>query len=74
MSRIYATCRSCESLVYREPGKRHGDGQVDSDDHPVWLLYAAGGEYRRVKIDQLIARGEQIGIVDCGCATESAVR
>jgi hypothetical protein len=27
-------------LVYRIPGARHGDGQVDSDKNPVWLLIA----------------------------------
>jgi hypothetical protein len=23
--------------VYRIPGARHGDGQIDSDESPVWL-------------------------------------
>ena len=36
--RIYAYDLADGSPVYRIPGHRHGDGQVDSDEHPVWLL------------------------------------
>lgn len=36
--RIYAVCTICGEYIYRECGKRHGDGQLDTDEHPVWLL------------------------------------
>ncbi|MEQ6886456.1 hypothetical protein [Salicola sp. Rm-C-2C1-2] len=38
MERIYAWDKQNGQPVYREPGKRHGDGQQDSDDSPIWLL------------------------------------
>jgi hypothetical protein len=44
--RVYAYCRSEECLVYRIPGHRHGDGSVDSDDEPVWLVAGDGDEDR----------------------------
>lgn len=34
----FAVCGVCGEIVYREPGKRHGDGQQDTDATPVWLL------------------------------------
>lgn len=36
--RIYAWDKRNGQVVYRIPGHLHGDGQVDSDDNPVWLL------------------------------------
>lgn len=36
--RIYAVCTICGNYIYRDCGKRHGDGQLDTDDTPVWLL------------------------------------
>lgn len=36
--KIYAISKCSGDLIYRLPGKRYGDGQVDTDDHPVWLL------------------------------------
>ena len=38
VKRIYATCTACGETVYRIPGYRHGDGQLDTDENPVWLL------------------------------------
>ena len=35
--RIYAIDDEGQT-VYRIPGMRHGDGQIDSDESPVWLL------------------------------------
>lgn len=35
--RIYAYDVNAGEYVYRIPGHQHGDGQVDSDEHPVWL-------------------------------------
>ena len=35
--RKYGVCECCGNVVYREPGKRHGDGQIDTDAAPVWL-------------------------------------
>lgn len=34
----YMFCEDCERIVERIPGKRHGDGQVDTDENPIWLL------------------------------------
>lgn len=57
---IYMYCKACGNYVYRRPGFRHGDGQVDSDEHPVWLL-----------TDQATAEAEYDGgeVPDgyCGC-------
>lgn len=36
--RQYGYCKDCGNIVYRIPGKLHGDGQQDTDEHPVWLL------------------------------------
>lgn len=38
MEKIYAWDKREGLVVYRLPGHRHGDGQVDSDDAPVWLV------------------------------------
>lgn len=65
--RLYATCPSCSALIYRDPGRRHGDGRVDSDESPVWLLDAllSHFDYDERK-SRLLAHGCQIGLVDCG--------
>jgi len=44
-SRIYAYCPRCEVVVYREPGKLHGDGLQDTEDFPVWLFWSFANEY-----------------------------
>lgn len=36
--RVYAWDKRNGQVVYRIPGHQHGDGQVDSDEHPIWLL------------------------------------
>lgn len=36
--RIYGVDAVTHDYIYREPYKRHGDGQLDSDEQPVWLL------------------------------------
>lgn len=36
--RVYAWDKNEGLVVYRIPGHRHGDGQVDSDATPVWLV------------------------------------
>ncbi len=36
--RVYAWDKTNGQAVYRIPGHQHGDGQVDTDDNPVWLL------------------------------------
>lgn len=38
MERIYAWDKANAEPVYREPGRRYGDGQQDSDESPVWLV------------------------------------
>jgi hypothetical protein len=58
--RIYAICDGCGNLVYREPGKRHGDGQQDTDDAPVWLLDSS---HRGITAKELMA----MPLVNCGC-------
>ena len=57
--REFALCRLCDSVVYREPGKRHGDGQQDTEESPVWLFWCDCDEYDG-DLDKL-------HIVDCGC-------
>lgn len=56
-NRVYAYCPACGNVVYRIPGKRHGDGQQDTDDTPVWLL---GDES---DVDDVAALPD----VNCGC-------
>lgn len=36
-SKIYGVCVACGEYCYRIPGKKHGDGQIDTEDNPVWL-------------------------------------
>jgi len=38
MERIFGWCTACGEIVVRHPYKRHGDGQVDSDENQIWLL------------------------------------
>ena len=38
MDAIYAYDLNSGEYVKRMPGHRHGDGQIDTDDAPVWLL------------------------------------
>ena len=54
--RKYAVCRGCGNVVYRIPGHHHGDGQIDDDDNPVWLLAE----------DDRVAR-EGLPEIYCGC-------
>lgn len=37
MEKIYAYDQDNGTYVYRIPGHMHGDGQIDTDDEPVWL-------------------------------------
>ena len=66
--RIYGVCLACGNLVYREPGKRHDDGQVDTDESPVWLFY---GDARgsKAQIARLLENECSIDDVDCGCCS-----
>lgn len=48
--RIYAWDARNGQVVYRIPGLQHGDGQIDSDESPVWLL---GDEKDVENIDDL---------------------
>lgn len=59
--RLYAYCEACDTIVYREPGKRHGDGQQDADDAPVWLHYCERDNYDRQEPN------DSLPIVRCGC-------
>lgn len=57
--RLYAYCTVCNHVVKRIPGYRHGDGQVDSDKHPVWLLSDA----REITADHIAT----LPSINCGC-------
>jgi hypothetical protein len=37
-NKVYAWDKRNGQVVYRIPGMRYGDGQVDTDDNPIWLL------------------------------------
>jgi len=37
-NRIYAWDKRNGQVVYRIPGHQHGDGQIDTDEQPIWLL------------------------------------
>lgn len=68
--RIYGICRRCGNLVYREPGTRYGDGQIDNDDAPVWLLDCqADDDEFAGRLDGAEAADMMVPgrIVDCGC-------
>lgn len=38
MNKLFAWDKREGQVVYRIPGHQHGDGQIDSDESPVWLL------------------------------------
>lgn len=57
MDTIYAYDLNSGDYVKRIVGQRHGDGQVDSDEAPVWLLtsqeeaeQACGGDVPDVRL------------------------
>lgn len=59
--REYTYCPACDNYMYRIPGHLHGDGQLDTDDAPVWLL---------TDEDSVIAAGldtATLANVNCGC-------
>ena len=37
MEKIFGFCMVCGGISVRYPYKRHGDGQVDSDENQIWL-------------------------------------
>lgn len=56
-NKIYGECTACGCFCYRVEGMRHGDGQVDSESNPVWLL-----------CDELdIPDGVDVQKINCGC-------
>ena len=58
-TRIYAYCKVCNTVVYREPGKWHGDGDLDTEENPVWLVWSDPEDYEG-DIDKLET-------ITCGC-------
>lgn len=62
MERTYFHRAACESIVYREPGKQHGDGQQDTDEHPVYLHYCGYEDCGQPEWADTLPE-----IVDCGC-------
>jgi hypothetical protein len=57
--KLYGYNKRTGDYVYRIPGHRHGDGQIDSDEQPVWLLTdeqtaerAVGGDVPDIDPDQ----------------------
>lgn len=67
--KIWGVCRACGDLVYREPGKRYKNGQVDSDSTPVWLLDTSASDANALSArrDNLAADGISVPLVFCGC-------
>ena len=65
--RVYAVCQDCGEIVYREPGLRHGDGQVDTDDNPVWLLSGRSSLFFHERDDIEGRDVETLARVRCGC-------
>jgi hypothetical protein len=66
MSKVFYRCMSCGQIVFRIPGHRHGDGQIDTDDNPVYLLGSA---------EMVEDAGPGIcvqRIENCGCDTDQA--
>lgn len=57
----YYFCPACGEYVYRIPGYRHGDGQHDTDETPVYLL-ANVDNMTDDEIEQADSRH-----VNCGC-------
>lgn len=57
MDKIYAVCTTCDNYCYRIIGHRHGDGQVDTNDNPVWLLCEESD----------IPDGAEVVKINCGC-------
>ena len=64
-NRIYGRCKVCGSISRRDVGQRHGDGQIDSDEHPVWLLEQVG--HSAEVIDAWLEKISDCGLtlVDC---------
>lgn len=62
-------CNCCGSMVKRAPGHRHGDGQIDSDDHPIYLLVYTDEQLAHMgDVDRL---GLCYAVInDCGCKGE----
>jgi hypothetical protein len=36
--RIWAVDSETNDIIYRISGHQHGDGQIDTDENPVWIL------------------------------------
>ena len=37
MIKRFAICKQTGNIVYRIPGYKWGDGQIDSNEKPVWI-------------------------------------
>jgi hypothetical protein len=59
--KVYGVCKYCGNYCYRKPGYRHGDGRIDSDDNPVWLL-----DFESEMTKQQISSANT-NLIDCGC-------
>lgn len=58
---IWAVCKVCDSIVVREPGRRYGDGQTDTDDNPIWFI----GD--QSDLDARSLNRDTLPRVVCGC-------
>lgn len=67
----YHICRACGCLVYRKHHYRYGDGQVDSDNNPIYLFSCdvRWPSFKR-RLSVLRERDEVTEIDDCGCLQE----
>ena len=59
--RIYGFCVACGEYVYRIPNFRHGDGQQDSEENPVWL-----SDNQEFMTEEQIQEAEA-NEISCGC-------
>ena len=68
-TKLYAECKMCNDLVYREPGRLHGDGQQDTDTSPVWLLMTdiKSADYVASCREAAEAQGGTLPLCTCGC-------
>lgn len=55
--KVFGYCGACETYCYRILGKIHGDGQIDSEENPVWLMIP----------DEESVQDADFKTINCGC-------
>lgn len=56
----YAYDPSQDAIIYRIPGHQHGDGQIDTEEQPVWLLWGSPDEWEQPMVADLPLSALQI--------------